>query len=155
MLVSTKSMLTLPGNRSASTVASLRAKTWSSTSRSRSARATRAAAAMTPACLIPPPNRFRRYLISSTADCSPQTIDPTGAPSPFEKQNWIVSADAAHRSAGKPVAATALKMRAPSMWIASPCSRAVDEVASIVSIGMTLPPERLCVFSQTSSPILG
>ena len=48
-----------------------------------------------------------------------------------------------------------MKSRAPSRWIDKLWRRAALEPSSIVSIGTTRPPERLCVFSQIISLILG
>jgi len=43
------------------------------------------AAARMPAWRIPPPKTFRQRRASSTKSAGPATMDPTGAPSPFEK----------------------------------------------------------------------
>ena len=51
----------------------------------------KAPAAMIPACLMPPPNCFRKRLASIIKSLLPTKAEPTGAPSPFEKQTLIES----------------------------------------------------------------
>ena len=46
----------------------------------------------------------------------PSNIDPTGAPSPFDKQNITESTGRARSATVSPSAVAALKMRAPSRW---------------------------------------
>ena len=80
------------------------------------------AAAITPAWRMPPPSIFRARRALSINPRLPVTTDPTGAPSPLERQNVTESACAATSFAGTPIATHALKSRAPSRWTASPCS---------------------------------
>ena len=49
------------------------------------------AAAKMPACLIPPPRIFRQRLAFCMFGLDPQRTEPTGAPSPFDKQTDRVS----------------------------------------------------------------
>ena len=41
---------------------------------------------MIPACLIPPPNTFRTLRALYIKSLSPKSTEPTGAPSPLDKQ---------------------------------------------------------------------
>ena len=54
-------------------------------------------------------------LARPTSSAVPAMIDPTGAPSPFERQNWTVSTSRQMTSAPTPSATAALNRRAPSM----------------------------------------
>jgi hypothetical protein len=65
----------------------------------------------------------------------PARIDPAGAPSPFERQNISVSAEAAISRTGIPSAAAALKIRAPSMCTRTPRSCAPSQISRTVRIG--------------------
>ena len=77
-----------------------------------------------PACRIPPPSIFRTRRASAMKSFGPQSMAPTGAPSPLERQNVTVSVSAHISGAETPEAATALKSRAPSMCSASFRARA-------------------------------
>ena len=72
-----------------------RARAWSSASRSTIvSSATMPAAAITPAWRIPPPSRRRCARASAITSAGPHSTEPTGAPSPFDRQNITVSAAA-------------------------------------------------------------
>ena len=73
-----------------------------------------AAAASTPAWRMAPPSRLRSRRASRIRSRSPARIDPTGAPSPFEKQSDTSVAPSAKSRAGTPEATTAFMSRAPS-----------------------------------------
>ena len=66
---------------------------------------------------------------------SAQISEPTGAPSPFDRQNDTVSKCRAYSAAGMPVATTALKRRAPSKCMAMPRAPATFRIAVSVSRG--------------------
>ncbi len=78
-------------------------------------------------------------------------MDPTGAPSPFEKHIERVSTHAAQSRIGTPVATAAFHRRAPSRWTRRPSPRAVSAAARSRSSGTTAPPCRLWVFSRQRS----
>ena len=81
---------------SANPKARVLALAWSSASRSTiSVSATMPAAAMMPACRIPPPTDLRILLARVMKASSPQTTDPTGAASPLLRQKVTESAGAA------------------------------------------------------------
>ena len=65
------------------------------------------AAANTPTCRIPPPNRFRNRRPLSISKRGPANIDPAGAPNPFDKQNITVSTGATISLTGTPEATEA------------------------------------------------
>ncbi|GBE23591.1 hypothetical protein BMS3Bbin01_02976 [bacterium BMS3Bbin01] len=79
----------------------------------------------------------------------PQSTDPTGAPSPLEKQNITVSASAAIVAASTPSASAALKILAPSRYTGMARRLAAAVVARIISSAMTVPPVDVSGFSQT------
>ena len=54
----------------------------------------------------------------------PASIEPPGAPSPFENATDTRSNGAASVAAGTPLATSAFHSRAPSRYEAMPCSRA-------------------------------
>jgi hypothetical protein len=57
---------------------------------------------------------------------------------------------------GKPLAALAFESRAPSRkMVASPSSRASAQMRSTSACGTTTPPARLCVFSTSTSVVVG
>ena len=58
----------------------------------------------------------------------PTTTDPTGAASPFDRQNVTESAGAAISAGVTPSATVALKKRAPSMWSGTPRSCAIAPI---------------------------
>src|SRR6266700_219044 len=104
-------------------------------------RATITAAAMMPACRMPPPKSLRMRWARLMNSLLPTTIEPTGALRPLEKQNIIESTVRARALTGMPRAMEALKMRAPSMCTATPwaCARLVSD--SICSRPSTIPPQ--------------
>src|SRR5437867_11675324 len=69
------------------------------------------AAARIPAWRIPPPYMRRKRRSFSTVGRSDTITDPTGAPSPLDKQNETVSKWRAYSAADTPVATTALEPR--------------------------------------------
>src|SRR6266487_4147808 len=77
-----------------------------------------------PTCRMPPPQRLRTRRARRTVAEGPTRIDPTGAPSPFEKHIITVSAWAAQAAIGTPLAAAAFHSRAPSRWTRTPSERA-------------------------------
>ncbi len=58
-------------------------------------RATRPAAAITPAWRMPPPSRARSARASSITSAGPASTDPTGAPRPFDRHDITVVTGAA------------------------------------------------------------
>ena len=78
-------------------------------------RATTPAAAMIPACRIPPPRTFLFFLARSISSLLPTTSDPTGQLRPLDRQKLTVSAGPASSAGETPNATAALKRRAPSM----------------------------------------
>ncbi len=77
---------------------------------------------------------LRAFLIVSAL---PATIDPTGAPRPFEKHMLTVSAHATYSRNGTPVATTAFASRAPSRWTFNPRDSASALIRFISSNGKT------------------
>jgi hypothetical protein len=60
----------------------------------------------------------------------PTTTDPTGQPSPFDRQKATESAGAASFAGLTPSATVALKKRAPSTWSGMPRSWAICPTAA-------------------------
>ena len=118
-------------------------------------RATTPAAAMTPACRIPPPTILRTRRARAMKSREPHTTEPTGAPSPFDTQNVTESTWRAKSLADRRSATAALKSRAPSRWTGTPAPWATAATASISSGVQQVPPCRLCVFSRQTSPVGG
>ena len=87
------------------------------------------AAAMMPAWRMPPPSIFRARRARPMKSRLPVTTEPTGAPSPLERQKVTESAWAATSFAGIPVATHAFQRRAPSRWTARPCSVAIRRIS--------------------------
>ncbi len=110
-----------PGHRSATASASCAARRWSSASRSTCwSSATSPAAATMPAWRMAPPRRLRSNLARSMSSAEPASSDPTGAPSPLDRQHDTVVAAADSSDAGTPRATSAWNRRAPSRWTGSP-----------------------------------
>ena len=80
---------------------------------------------------------------------------PTGHASPFDRQNVTVSAHDAMSAASTFKATAALKMRAPSRWTRKPCECAASLAARRSASGQTMPPCRLCVFSNVIADVIG
>ena len=78
-----------------------------------------------PTCRIAPPCCFRKNRALAIKSADPAKIEPTGAPSPFEKQTLTVSKRAAYSASLTPLAKEAFHSRAPSRCNAKPCPRAV------------------------------
>ena len=74
---------------------------------------------------------------------------------PFDRQKLTLSAAATSSAASHPRAAAALKMRAPSMCSARPCSRATSPTASTYAFGTGIPPTVPCVFSSAIRRVRG
>ena len=104
---------------------------------------------------IQPPSRFRTCMPRSTKAASPATTDPTGAPSPLERQSDTESAWAVHSGAATPEATTAFASRAPSRCTGTPRSLATREMEEISSMGTTTPPATLWVCSRQTSAVFG
>ena len=75
---------------------------------------------MTPAWRMAPPRRWRSTRASAMTSAGPARTEPTGAQRPFERQDITVVTGAVKAAAGVPVATSALKSRAPSMWMGRP-----------------------------------
>src|SRR5690606_5325982 len=96
MLVWTRSRSTWRGGRTARPSARRRALAWSSARRwIISSRATRPAAAMTPAWRMPPPSSLRQRRARAMNSPDPQSMEPMGAPRPLDRLNITESAGAA------------------------------------------------------------
>src|SRR5437867_10208869 len=106
------------------------------------------AAARIPAWRIPPPYMRRKRRSFSTVGRSDTITDPTGAPSPLDKQNETVSKWRAYSAADTPVATTALKSLAPSRCIGIPRARATVGIRSIVESGEVEAPPAVWVVSR-------
>ncbi len=79
---------------------------------------------------MPPPSTLRQRCARSISAPLPTSTEPTGAPSPFEKQIDTES-NGAHSSAiARPDATAALHTRAPSRCAASPRLRASATASS-------------------------
>jgi hypothetical protein len=89
-----------------------------------------AIAASSPAWRQPPPTTLRQRRARSTSSALPSSIEPTGAPRPFEKQIETLSKPRATSRAGTPRAIAALYRRAPSRWKPRPCLLARARAAS-------------------------
>ena len=127
--------ITIPG-RLARPSARIRVFSWSSRNRSTIvSSATTPAAARMPACRMPPPNIFRARRARSMKARVPTTTDPTGAPSPLDRQKVTESAWAANSRTGAPVAMLALKIRAPSRCTAIPLAVAIRRISRRASRG--------------------
>ena len=127
MLVSTADVST------PSRLASSCACSWSSPSRGRWwSSAYSPAAASTPAWRIPPPSRLRHSRAVAMRSADATSTDPTGAPSPFDRQTDAVSASRPYVASSTPEATAAFQMRAPSRWIATPRSR--DQSQSLLQL---------------------
>ncbi len=79
--------------------------------------------------------------------------DPTGAPSPFDRQTAITSASPPYVASGTPVATCAFQIRAPSTWTRVPTSSAQVRSACSCSSGTTAPPAKLWVFSTATAAV--
>ncbi len=66
---------------------------------------------------MPPPRRLRARRASPITSSGPASSEPTGAHRPFDRQHMTVVTASAHSAAPMPVATSALKRRAPSMWM--------------------------------------
>ena len=78
----------------------------------------------------------------------PATRAPSGQPRPFERQRVTVSNSRPYSAAGVPLATVAFMSRAPSRCTERSCRRASATTSRTSSIGHTLPPPPLCVFSR-------
>ena len=110
------------------------------------------AAARMPICRIPPPRRFRQMRASSIKSFDPSSIEPTGAPSPFDRVN-ITESQCRVRSATDRVESDRRVEYPRAVHVdrqadARAPSRRHRRNASAV---ITLPPAKLCVFSRQIS----
>ncbi len=120
----------------ASSSAKNRAFAWSMWSRlGLSSNATRPAAANTPAWRIPPPSILRTIRASSMNSLLLTSMDPTGAPSPFERQNMTESKFFVTSATGFPRATPALKTLAPSRCTGSPAACACSTMSFEIARG--------------------
>ncbi|MNQ97016.1 hypothetical protein D3C85_1126420 [compost metagenome] len=132
----------------------LRARTWSSTSRSTMAcTPSRPAAAMIPDCRCVPPSMRRSVRALARTAWLPASTAPTGALSPLDRQSDTVSAWRLMSPAGTPSATAALNMRAPSRCTGTPAARAMPYTACMWSSGSTVPPALLCDVSIATSDV--
>ena len=77
----------------------------------------------------------------SITSSGPASSEPTGAQSPLDRQHITVVAGAAHSAAATPVAASALKSRAPSRWMGtSPAAAATAGQPVHATTGRPTPP---------------
>ena len=83
----------------------------------------------------------------------PTSIEPTGAPRPFDRQNITVSKPLVSFATLIPSAVAALKTRAPSRCTGRPALRASRHISSNTGSGVTVPPAMLCVFSRQISAV--
>ena len=74
------------------------------------------AAASIPDCRIPPPKVFLHLRDREIVSASPTRTEPTGAPSPFDRQTEMVSKSLTMRAGSVPLPIAALKSLAPSRW---------------------------------------
>ena len=84
---------------------------------------------------------------SATRSFVESMTEPIGAPRPLERQTLMVSKCFPYSENETPDATWAFQMRAPSRCIAMPRAWAADESFAISSIGCTVPPPKLWVFS--------
>ena len=120
MLVSTVAEIDGDAGMCGSASASSRALAWSSCRRfGPSSSAINPAAASTPAWRIPPPNALRKMRALRICSAEPTSMEPTGAPRPFDRQNITVSKPRVRVCTSTPSAMAALKMRAPSRCVGS------------------------------------
>jgi len=106
-----------------------------------------------PTWRIPPPMRLRHTRDSSIASRLPTTSEPTGAPSPLDRQTAITSATAPYSRSGVPVATWAFQIRAPSTWMPAPASVANSRRSRRSDSGSTAPPAKLWVFSTAIAAV--
>ena len=85
----------------------------------------------------------------------PANNEPPGAPKPLLKATATSSNGAASSPTAKPLAALAFQRRAPSRKLAKPSSLAAWQMRSTSGWGTTTPPARLCVFSTSTSVVVG
>ena len=83
----------------------------------------------------------------------PASMDPTGAPSAFDRQNITESNLRVMSATERPSAVAALKIRAPSRCTGIPAACARSQMSSATSSGYTVPPCMLCVLSSSIRPV--
>ena len=83
----------------------------------------------------------------------PTSMEPTGAPRPFERQNMTVSKPRVRALTSTPRAMAALKMRAPSRWSGQLALFCAGPDLFQNLRGVQRPPARLAVFSISMSPV--
>ncbi len=140
MFMSSLSLKTLIPSIASRPFASMRAFSWSSHSLGIiSLMATMPAAAIIPACLMPPPINFLPFLAFSTNSFVPARMEPIGAARPFERQNMTLSTYFVISFASTPRAHAALKILAPSRWTGILCAFEISRISLIVSTSITVP----------------
>src|SRR5260370_12279448 len=83
----------------------------------------------------------------------PAITDPTGAPSPFDKQNITESTFRVITATWSPSAVAALKIRAPSRCTFNPILSAWSQISSTCAVGYTFPQTILLAFSPHPRPL--
>ena len=83
---------------------------------------------------------MRHFFAFSINSCEPQSIEPSGAPSPFERQNCTESTSFVNSLTSTPYLTAALKMRAPSRWTWKPRRRPSRAVRAKRSGETAMPP---------------
>ena len=107
---------------------------------------------MIPACRIPPPNILRNRLARAKNAFEPTSAEPTGAPSPLEKQTLTVSNGAAHRLSGDARRRRRVPKARPVQVQLKPMTpRHRRNLVNPAPSGQILPPPRLCVFSMQTN----
>ena len=98
------------------------------------------AAAMIPACRMPPPTILRKRWARSMRAREPQISEPTGALRPLDTQKVTESTGRTNSRASRLSATAALKSRAPSRWTGTPAAWATAATAAISSGVQQVPP---------------
>ena len=102
---------------------------------------------------MPPPSALRNTRALAIRSAKPTSIDPTGAPRPFDRQNITVSNPRVSVFTSTPSATAALKMRAPSRCSGNLWAFAPLQISSKTSTRVHTPPARFAVFSISISPV--
>ena len=85
---------------------------------------------MMPAWRMPPPSILRQRRPSVMKSRLPQSTEPTGAPSPFDRHTETESKSCAIVRGGTPCFTAAFHSRAPSRCMASPRAAANSRTAA-------------------------
>ena len=97
------------------------------------------AAAITPACLMPPPSIFLHLLAFASNAFGSKSTDPAGLPNPLDRQIETVSAQLARSFSLQSNFVIALKKRAPSKCVERLCFSASFFAAVILSKFIAFP----------------